>query len=221
MADHLGLVTIEDPMSPISEAYRNLRMNLQFASLDVELRTLLITSPGPGEGKSTTLANLAVTMAQVDQKVLLVDCDLRRPRLHELFGASNAKGLTTMMVDDDALKTPPIQGTPVQGLYLLASGPLPPRPSDLLGSKRMEGIIERLLEEADVLLFDAPPIMAATDAIILATKVAGLLLVISAGKTKREHAQLAIERLNKVKANIVGTVLNNAPLDVTLHSYYK
>jgi len=141
--------------------------------------------------------------------------------LHEFFGVSNANGLTTMMVDDHALKSPPIQDTPVQGLHLLASGSLPPRPSDLLGSKRMERIIERLLDEADVLLFDAPPIMAATDAVILATKVAGLLLVISAGKTKREHAQLAIERLNKVKANIVGTVLNNAPLDVTLHSYYK
>ena len=221
MADHLGLVTIEDPVSPISEAYRNLRTNLQFASLDVELRTLLITSPGPGEGKSTTLANLAVTMAQVEQKVLLVDCDLRRPRLHDFFGLSNTNGLTTMMVDDQAMKAPPLQDTSVQGLRLLASGSLPPRPSDLLGSKRMERIIERLLEEADVLLFDAPPIMAATDAIILATKVNGLLLVISAGKTKREHAQLAIERLNKVKAHIVGTVLNNAPLDITLRNYYK
>jgi non-specific protein-tyrosine kinase len=135
MADHIGLVTIDDPMAPASESYRSLRMNLQFAALDRKLRTLLITSPGPSEGKTTTLANLAVTMAQMEQRVVIVDCDLRRPYLNKLFGLGNDTGVTTMMVDDEALANPPLQETSIEGLRLLASGPLPPRPSDLLGSR--------------------------------------------------------------------------------------
>ncbi len=221
MTDKLGLVTISDPLSPASEAYRTLRMNLQFAALDRQLSTMLITSAGPGEGKSTTLVNLAVTMAQVEQRVIIIDCDLRRPCLHRFFGLSNDTGLTTMMVDEQALANPPLQDTPVKGLRFLASGTLPPRPADLLGSKRMETVIERLLQEADVLLFDAPPVMAVTDAMVLASKVSGVLLVVSAGETKREHVQRAVERLNKVSAHIVGAVLNNVALDVTMSGYYK
>jgi len=216
-----ALVTINEPLSPVSEAYRTLRMNLQYAALDSALRTLLVTSPGPGEGKTTTLANLAVTMAEAEQRVIMVDADLRRPYLHQLLGVQNTAGLTTMMVEEQALDTPPLQPTPVKGLQLLASGPLPPRPADLLGSKRMEKVIERLLSEADVLLFDAPPLIVVTDAVVLATKVSGVLLVVSSGQTKREHAQCAIERLNKVNARVVGAVLNNIPLDATLRSYYK
>jgi len=216
-----NLVTIVEPLSPVSEAYRTLRMNLQYAALDSALRTLLVTSPGPGEGKTTTLANLAVTMAEAEQRVIMVDADLRRPCLHQLFGLQNAAGLTTMMVEEQALDTPPLQPTSVKGLHLLASGPLPPRPADLLGSKRIEKVIERLLGDADVLLFDAPPLIVVTDAVVLATKVSGVLLVVSSGETKREHAQRAIERLNKVNARVVGAVLNNIPLDATLRSYYK
>lgn len=221
MTDQIGLITITDPGSPISEAYRILRMNLQFAALDRALQTILITSPGPGEGKSTTLANLAVTMAQVEQRVVVVDCDLRRPHLHQLFGLRNDVGLTTMMLDDSALQNPPLQDTPVEGLRLLASGTLPPRPADLLGSQRMDRVIETLLHDADILLFDAPPVMAATDAAVLSTKMDGVLLLVSAGETKREHAQQAIERLQKVNAHVLGAVLGNAPMDTTLGSYYK
>ena len=215
------LITLSDPLSPISEAYRTLRMNLQYASLDKPLRTLLVTSPGPGEGKSTTLANLAVTMAQVDRKVIIADCDLRRPYLHQLFGLRNDVGLTTMMVEDEALETPPLQKTGVEGLQLLASGPLPPRPADLLGSQRMEKVVAKLLEKADMVLFDGPPIMAAADSIVLSTKVDGVLLVVSAGETKRENAQQAVERLKRVNANIVGAVLNNAPLRTAIPGYYQ
>lgn len=219
MTDSLGLVTINDPASPASEAYRTLRMNLQFAALDKRLRTLLVTSPGSGEGKSTTLANLAVTIAQVEQRVIIADCDLRRPSLHHLLGLENHVGLTNMMVEDEALNKPPLQETSVKGLWLLASGPLPPRPADLLGSKRMGAVIERLLDEADIVLLDAPPVMAATDAVVLGARVDGVLLVVSAGETKREQAQQAIERLRKVNANIVGTVLNNAAFDMTIKGY--
>jgi capsular exopolysaccharide synthesis family protein len=221
MTDTLGLVTLNEPLSPASEAYRTLRMNLQFAALDRPLRSLLITSPGPSEGKSTTLANLGVTMAQVDQRVILVDCDLRRPYLHRLLGLQNETGLTTMMVDDQAMENPPLQQTAVKDLRFLASGPPPPRPSDLLGSQRMVRIIERLLTQADILLFDAPPVMAVTDAVVLATKVDGVLLVVSAGETKREYAQRSIERLTKVSATIMGVVLNNVSPDAIMSSYYQ
>lgn len=220
MAHNPDLVTLVDPLSPASEAYRTLRMNLQFAALDRPLRSMLVTSSSPGEGKSTTLANLAVTMAQVEQRVTIIDCDLRRPFLHTLFGLPNDVGLTTMLVENEALETPPLQPTQVPGLRLLASGNLPPRPPDLLGSQRMESIIERLLAEADILIFDAPPVIAVPDAVVLSTKVDGVVLVLSAGETKREHAQRAVERLRKVNARIVGAVLNNVPLDASLHEYY-
>lgn len=221
MPEDLDLVTITDPISPASEAYRTLRLNLQYASLDAPLHSLLVTSSSPEEGKSTTLANLAVTMAQAELRVIMVDCDLRRPHLHELFRQRNDVGLTTMMLEDQALSDPPLLDTPVKGLRLLASGPLPPRPADLLGSQRMERVLERLTADADMVVLDAPPIMAVTDAVVLATKVDGVLLVVSAGTTKRENAQRAVERLRKVNARIVGSVLNNAPVDATLHGYYR
>lgn len=220
MTGEYSLITLTDPLSPASEAYRTLRMNLEFASLDGELRSILITSPGSAEGKSTTLANLAVTLAQIERRVIAVDCDLRRPCLHRFFDLSNETGLTTMMLSGEALTTPPLQDTQVDGLRLLPSGALPPRPADLLESKRMERIIAKLLEDADVLLFDAPPVLAAADAAVLAAKLDGVLLVVSAGRTKREHARLAIERLARVNAKVIGSVLNNVPLDAALNSYY-
>lgn len=216
-----ALITIVSPRSPISEAYRELRTNLEFASLDTAIRTIVVTSPGPDEGKSTTLANLAVTMAQAEKRVILMDCDLRRPCLHKLFGLSNDVGLTTLIVDEAALSDPPLQETAIPGLWLLASGPLPPRPPDLLGSRRMEKVIAALLERSDIILLDAPPIIAVTDAAVLASKVDGVLLVVSAGNTGREDARQAVARLEKVKARIIGAVLNNVELDTSLNRYYS
>jgi len=215
-----SLVTISNPRSPISEAYRTLRTNLEFSSLDKPLKTMVVTSPGPEEGKSTTLANLAVTLAQAEKRVILVDCDLRRPSQHKIFEVGNGVGLTTMVVDEEAFENPPLQETPVPNLKLLPSGPLPPNPSELLGSRRMEEIIATLRGKADLVLFDAPPIIAVTDAAVLASKVDGVLLVISAGTTKRDHAQRAKALLEKVNARLVGAVLNNVRMDITLHRYY-
>lgn len=222
MTDHQldHLVTVADPRSPVSEAYRTLRTNLDFSSLDKPIKTMLVTSAGPEEGKSTVLANLAVTTAQGGKKVILVDCDLRRPTLHNVFQLKNDVGLTTMVVDDAAVESPPLQDTGVQGLQVVSSGPLPPNPSELLGSRRMEEIIAALLERADVVLFDAPPVVAVTDAAVLATKVDGVLLVINAGGTKRDYAKAAKARLEKVNANLLGAVLNNVTFDVSLHRYY-
>lgn len=215
-----SLITISNPRSPISEAYRTLRTNLEFSSLDKPLKTMVVTSAGPEEGKSTTLANLAVTLAQAEKEVILVDCDLRRPSQHEIFDVENGVGLTSMVVDEEAFKNPPLQETPVPNLKLLPSGPLPPNPSELLGSRRMVEIITTLREKADLVLFDAPPIIAVTDAAVLASKVDGVLLVISAGTTKRDHAQRAKALLEKVNARLVGAVLNNVRMDISLHRYY-
>jgi len=216
-----SLITVTHPHSPVSEAYRILRTNLEFSSLDKPIRTMVVSSAGPDEGKSTTLANLAVTIAQGGKKVILADCDLRRPRLHEIFGLDNDAGLTTMVVDDEALENPPLRETGVPNLWLLPSGPLPPNPSELLGSRRMEEIIAVLTQRADMVLFDAPPVIAVIDAVVLGSKVDGVLLVINAGGTKRDHAQRAKAQLEKVNVRVIGAVLNNVPFDTSLHRYYS
>ena len=215
-----SLITLTDPTSSVAEAFRTLRTNLEFSSLDNPVKTLVVTSASPGEGKSTTLANLAITTAQAEKKVYLVDCDLRRPSLHRLFGMANDVGLTNMIRDEALRDTPPLQETQVPGLWLLPSGPLPPNPSELLGSKRMEEIIAKLKDQADIVLFDAPPGTVVTDAAVLASKVDGVLLVFSAGRTKRDHAQKAKALMEKVNARLVGVVLNNVRADSNVQSYY-
>jgi capsular exopolysaccharide synthesis family protein len=220
MSSASNLITLTDPRSPVSEAYRTLRTNLEFLSLDEPLRTLVVTSPGAEEGKSTALANLAVTLAQGGKRVILVDCDLRRPTQHTLFDLDNTAGLTTMMLDEAAQSDPPLRETPVDGLRVLPAGPAPPNPAELLGSRRMKETMATLLEQADVLLFDAPPVLAVTDALVLAVQTDGVLLVVKAGGTRREHVEQAKERLERVNARIVGAVLNGAPTDSMLHGYY-
>ncbi|MBI3941534.1 MAG: CpsD/CapB family tyrosine-protein kinase [Chloroflexi bacterium] len=214
-----ALVTINDPRSPVAEAYRSLRTNIEFSGLDQKLHSLVVTSAAPDEGKSTTLANLAVVMAQAGRKIILVDCDLRRPTLHEIFGAPNDAGLTTMMLQEELLQRPPFQTTAVKDLLLLPSGPLPPNPAEILGSRRMSEVIEALVQASDMVLFDAPPVIAVTDAAVLAARVDGVLLVISAGQTRREHALKARDLLQRVNARLIGTVLNNANPD-SLMQYY-
>jgi non-specific protein-tyrosine kinase len=214
------LITLTDPRSPAAEAFRTLRTNLYFSSLDQALETLVVTSAAPGDGKSTTLSNLAVAMSQGEKRTILVDADLRRPALHKLFGVSNSQGLTTMAVEQEALAEPPLVETGVQNLWLLPSGPLPPNPAEILGSRRMEEIIAALKARADVVLFDAPPVVAVTDAAVLGIKVDGVLLVVRAGKTRREHALRAKQTLERVKVRLVGAVLSNAPPDQSMGSYY-
>jgi non-specific protein-tyrosine kinase len=201
----------------VSEAYRTLRTNLSFYSLDHPIRTLVVTSSATGEGKSTTIANLAVTMAQSGRRTILVDCDLRRPSLHTLFNLSEQPGLTNMVLDETEA---PLQKTSVDNLWLLASGTKPPNPADLLGTQKVDKVIEKLLTQADIVLFDAPPVIAVTDAAVLGAKVDGVLLVISAGKTRRDHAERAKELLEKAKVRIVGVTLTNAPKDSSLGGYY-
>jgi capsular exopolysaccharide synthesis family protein len=215
------LITVANPRSPISEAYRTLRTNLEFSSLDKAIHSMVVTSAAPEEGKSTTLANLAVTIAQAGKKVVLVDCDLRRPSLNQIFNARGAPGFTDMMRDDTLMGKPPLQDTSVPNLRLLASGTIPPNPSELLASRRMGEVIAALQQLADMVLFDAPPIVAVTDAAVLASKVDAVLLVVSAGKTKRDHAKKAKALLDKVNAHLIGTVLNNVKGEASLYQYYS
>jgi non-specific protein-tyrosine kinase len=211
------LVTLANPRSAVAEAYRTLRTNIQLSSLDQPLRTLLVASAGPDEGKSTTLANLAVAFAQAGRRTILVDSDLRRPSLHTLLGSPNDRGLTTMLLQDDA--PAPLIEMPVEGLRLLPSGPVPPNPSELLASRRLEQAIARLTDDADLVLFDSPPALAVSDAAVLSRRVDGVLLVVSAGRTRREHAARARQVLERAGARLLGVVLNNASVGDALYSY--
>src|SRR5262249_2721356 len=152
-----------------AEAFRVLRTNILFAALDKPIKTLLVTSPAPDEGKSSTVANLAVTMAQAGHTTLLVDADLRRPSQPTLWNVPNEHGLTSLMLDT-AIGEPPLQGSGVENLALLTSGPLPPNPADLFSTKRMDEIITALTGKAEYVLFDAPPVLAVTDTAILGSK---------------------------------------------------
>jgi capsular exopolysaccharide synthesis family protein len=212
------LVALSDPQSAAAEAFRTVRTNIQFAGLDRTLQLLTVTSAGIDEGKSQVAANLAITMAQAEQRVVLVDCDLRRPALHTLFGLNNDVGITTMLLASEGTPAP-LQQTSVPGLQLLASGPLPPRPADILGSRRLGEILHALRAVADVIIIDTPPVLAVTDAVVLAPRVDGVILVLRAGHTRREPAKQARAVLEKSKANIVGIVLNDAELNATTDYY--
>ena len=218
----LDLITLTDPRSPASEAYRTLRTNLEFSSLEHSLHSLLVTSPAADDTKSETVANLAVIMAEGGRKVILVDGDLRRPAQHEIFHLDNSRGLCDLLTapelgtDASAL----LQESGVDGLRVLTSGALPQNPSVLLGAAEMEQAIGLLTEQADLVLFDAPPVLAVTDASLLAARVDGTLLVVRAGDTRREHVQQAQALLQKVNARLVGAALTHARLDGAFSNYY-
>jgi non-specific protein-tyrosine kinase len=203
--------------SPESEAYRILRTNIQFSSVDRPLRTLLVTSSGPGEGKSTTAANLAVVIAQTGQQVILVDTDLRRPSLHRVFGLPNNVGLTTALLHEGVV---PLQVTPLDNLMVLTSGPIPPNPSELLGSQRMTHLVESLSADADLVIFDSPPILAVTDAAVLGRQLDGVLLVADAALTREQALAGALAELRKTGATVLGVALNRLDTRRGEHYYY-
>lgn len=216
---------LTDPRSPAAEAYRALRVNIQFASPDKPLRTILATSTSPEDGKSTTLANLAIALAEAGAATLLVDCDLRRPSLHTLFGVANEQGLTSLILAGAAGVAPtlaalPIVPTAVENLHLLPSGPIPPNPAEVLASRRMSDLLVLLAERATYVLIDSPPVIAVADAAVLAPRVDGVLLVVRAGKTRRDLAVKARKMLEQVQARLLGVVLTDATLDSAAYDYY-
>ena len=212
-----GLVMVQAPRSAAAEAYRTLSTNIQFSSLDRDVRTLLVTSVGPEEGKSIVLANLAITMAEGGRRVVMVDCDLRRPSLHAIFGLSDQPGLTTMMLNESL--APPLQATSFANVSLVAAGPLPPNPAELISSERFTRVLAAIGAEADVVLVDAPPVSAVTDATILATRVDGVLLVVDSGRTRRDPGRRAADQLQRVGARVLGAVLTNVKAEKTQADY--
>lgn len=210
------LVTVSDLRSSGSEAYRTLRTNLIFSQAVQSLKTLVVTSSTPAEGKTTTAANLAVAFAQQGIRVLVVDCDLRKGRLHDVFHLSREPGLTQLVLGFNAASDV-VQKTAVDGLFVLPSGTLPPNPSELLGGERMREELQALSKLYDVVILDTPPLLAASDASVLGRYCDGVLLVVRAGHTDRAAAQQAVEQLRTVGANVVGAVLNDP--DSKMESY--
>ena len=202
------LVTAKHPRSSDAAAYRMLRTNLQFGAVNRSLGTLMVTSTGPGEGKSLAAANLAVVIAQSGKRVILVDADLWRPSQHRIFQLDNAEGLATVLLHGDAELTLALKPGPVENLSILRSGPLPPNPTDLLGTPRLGELIEALRSQADVVIFDSTPVMADADATILAAHMDGVLFVVDSGNTRRTRARRSMEMLNAVGAHLSGVVLN-------------
>ena len=207
----MNLITLTNPQSPAAEAYRALRTNLYFASLEAPLKTVVVTSPGAAENRGVVLANLAVVLAQSEKRVIAVDADLRHPSLHELFGLTNERGLGDMLVDETLGSYPPLCATNVSSLQVLTVGKVQANPLDLLGSNRMRSIISTLSNAADIVLFNTPPMIAVSDTAILASQTDGVLLVVELGKTRREHAQQAKDLLNRAHARLLGAVMSNAP----------
>jgi capsular exopolysaccharide synthesis family protein len=225
------VVTLSRPRSPAAEAYRTLRTNLQLAPAGAPRRRLLLTSAGPGEGKSTALVNLAVVMAQAGQKVAVVDADLRRPSQHILFRLRASPGLSNLLVSPSPAAGTPgddgaaLQATTVDGLRVLTSGPLPPNPAELLGSSRMEEVLIRLTDPgataaADVVLIDSPPVVPFSDAAVLSRRVDGVLLVVGAGTVKRDQARKAKAQLESVGAAVLGLVVMNVEVDSSAYATY-
>jgi capsular exopolysaccharide synthesis family protein len=213
------LIASLDPKSPISEQYRTIRTNIQYSSIDNEIHTLMVTSSGPGEGKSTSAANLAVVFAQLGKKVLLVDADLRKPTAHRTFGVNNLFGFTTVLTKQATLEKTVIE-TEEKDLYILTSGPVPPNPAELLSSKSMEKFIEDAKNLFDYIIFDTPPLLAVADPQIIANKVDGSVFVVSSGKTEIDAAKKAKELLENAQSKFLGVVLNNKEMKNNDYYYY-
>jgi len=213
------LVVRDEPKSPAAEAIRSLRTNLQFASIERKLQTVMITSAAPAEGKTALAGNLAASLAMSGSKTIVVGADLRKPSIHEVFGLRQSPGVTNVLVGtasvDDVL-----QDADVPNLKVLASGPIPPNPAELIGSKAMEQLVEELRERADMVIFDATPVLAVTDATLLSRAMDGVLVVVAMKMTPREIVRRACEELRQAKANILGIVANRISMTKRTDYYY-
>lgn len=217
------LISFMNPKANQAEQFRTIRTNINFAQLEKNVKSLLVSSSIPNEGKSTLTANLAYVMAQTGKKVLLVDADLRKPTVHRTFKLNNTEGLTTLIADeDDSVKfNQVVQYSRELNLYFLPSGPVPPNPSELLGSAKMRSILTTLENHFDLIIFDAPPITAVTDPQILATLVDGVVFVIRQGFVGKDKVKEAILSLQNLKTTILGYVFNDVPKSSGKYYYYE
>ncbi|MBO0424142.1 tyrosine protein kinase [Enterococcus plantarum] len=215
----VSLITLADKSSPISEQYRTVRTNIQYAMVDRDLKTLVITSSGPSEGKSTTSANLAIVFANSGKRVLLVDADMRKPTVAKTFSLDNIRGLSTLLGSRETVLHQVVQSSGVDNLFLMTSGPKPPNPSELLDSRRMKELMMELKQQYDLVIFDMPPVVAVTDAQIVASKSDGTILVVRENVSKRDSLLKAKSLLEMVDANILGVVYNGSK-NVADQGYY-
>lgn len=206
----MNLITFKNPKSRVSEAFRTLRTNIQFSGAEDDIKSLLITSVGPAEGKTTTISNLAVTMAQSGKRVLLIDADLRKPSVAKVFALPKGNGLTNILVQNKKAEECIVK-TEIENLYILQSGPIPPNPAELLQSNRMKTLLDELKLVFDIILLDAPPVIAVSDAQILSTLVNGVVFVFAYKKTPKNLIVKAKESIDKVGGKVIGTVLNKVP----------
>jgi capsular exopolysaccharide synthesis family protein len=214
------IVALVNPRSPIAEAFRSLRTNIQFANPGKQVRSLLITSAGPTEGKTLTAANLAVSLAGGGSKVILVDTDLRKPRMHRLFEVPKEPGFTNLVIDQNSDFEDYLKPTSMENLQVLPCGTVPPNPAELLGSPRAAQVMEQLKEHADVVVYDSPPAATVTDAVVLSSRVDAVLQVVLAGVTRRDLVLRGKAVLEKVGARILGPVLNRVSLSNLGYYYY-
>ena len=216
---NIELITYEYPKSSMAEAYRTLRTNLGFASMDDPCRSILFTSTSPRDGKSTVASNLAVVMAQAGNRVVLIDADLRKPVQHQIFDVDNRQGLTSVLLQKVEAETAMHNGL-VENLHVITSGPIPPNPAEILGSERTRHLLQQLLDEYDYVFIDSPPILAVTDAAILSTIVDGVVLVVNYAVTRNEMAREAVEQFKKANARVLGVVLNQVQMESSDYKYY-
>lgn len=216
----MSLISITDPSSQQAEAFRTLRTNLSFYSLDNPIRSIVVTSPTPDAEVAKTAANLAVTMAQGGKKTVLVEADLRRPTINLLFDAKQQPGLTDALIAaNEAGRELPLQDSGVENLKLLTGGQKAPNPADLLGSGAIKHMVDQLLAEYDILIFNAPPVNAVSDATVLGSRLDGVLLVINSGSTSRDQATQAKETLAQANVRIIGATLINAATEAGFGDY--
>ncbi|MFZ7826280.1 CpsD/CapB family tyrosine-protein kinase [Priestia sp. 40] len=213
------LLAHNSPKDPVAEQYRTIRTNIQFSNVDQDIKTIVLTSSGAEEGKSTTSANLATVYAQQGLKVLLIDADLRKPTGHYTFRLENHIGLTNVLTRQSTLAQA-VQESEIPHLSVLTSGPIPPNPSELLASAQMTELLKEMKEQFDMIIFDTPPILAVTDAQILANQVDGTILVVSSGKTEKDAALKSKELLSNAQGKLLGVVLNNRKVEEGNYYYY-
>lgn len=211
-------VVDKKPKSIAAEAYRSLRTNIQYSSIDEKYKVIVVTSSEPGEGKSTTAGNLALALGQGGHQVLLVDCDMRKPSIHKKFKISNMAGLSDLLISKYKMDEVIFQYN--DNLTIVTSGNIPPNPSEMLASKSMEKYLEEMKEHFDYIILDTPPLQAVTDAQVLSTKADGTLLVIRAEETKRDSVLNSVNLIKKVNGTIIGTILNGVDNKRNKYYYY-